>query len=98
MGTFRIFAFLHFAYILFTYVPSADGLASSQSVNCLKLLAIGRVWAAFMVSAREGLNVFCNYCRQMLFKFKPLFNTMLACDNVTNIFDTATVVAALRQC
>jgi len=51
-----------------------------------------------MVNVREGLNVFCNYCRQMVFKFKPLFYTMLACDNVTNIFDTATVVAALKQC
>jgi len=37
------FCILHFAYILFTYFPRADGFASSQSVNCLKLLAIGRV-------------------------------------------------------
>jgi len=52
-----------------------------------------------MVNVREGLNVFCNYCRQnLVFKFKPLFNTMLACHIVTIIFDTATVVAALRQC
>jgi len=51
-----------------------------------------------MVNARKWLNVFCNYCRQIVFKFKTVFNTMLACNNVTNIFDTIPVVAALKQC
>ena len=90
------FCILPFAFSLlpFAYVPNDDVLASSQSVysNCLELLAIRLVWAALMVNAREWLSVVCNYCRQIMFKFKAVFNTTLACDNATNIFDTAIAV------
>jgi len=78
------FCILPFAFSLlpFTYVPNDDVLASLQSVYCLELLAIGLLWAALMVNARKWLNVFCNYFRQITFKFKPaFFYKMLASDN-----------------